>query len=78
MERCNGDAILAYAVTCSAVRQRRNEEAISDAEAMVRWLGDRGKSNFEKFFVFATAHELLLSSVTLLIRLIMHRDIHAE
>ena len=46
MEVCDGSAILAYAVTCSEVRQLRNEEAVSDAEAIERWLGDRGKSNF--------------------------------
>ena len=51
MEVCDGSAILAYAVTCSEVRQLRNEEAVSDAEAMERWLGDRGKSNFEKMWI---------------------------
>lgn len=39
-------------VTGSAVRQLRDVEAASEAEAMERWLGDSGKSNFEKIFCF--------------------------
>jgi hypothetical protein len=56
MDLCDGGAVLAFAldgvhgVTCSAVRQLRDEEAVSEAEAMERWLDDRGKSNFEKIF----------------------------
>jgi hypothetical protein len=58
MDLCDGAAVLAFAldgmhgVTCPEVRQLRDEEAASEAEAMERWLGDRGKSNFEKIFCF--------------------------
>jgi hypothetical protein len=54
MNLCDGGAILAFAldgmhgVTCSEVRQLRDDEAASEAEAMERWLDDGGKSNFEK------------------------------
>ena len=57
MDVCDGGTVLAfalddmyvcmYAVTCSEVRQLRDEEAVSEAEAMERWLDDRGQSNFE-------------------------------
>ncbi len=56
MDLCDCGAVLAFAldgmhgVTCSEVRQLRDEEAASEAEAMERWLDDGGKSNFEKFF----------------------------
>ena len=45
MELCDGGAVLAFAldgihdVTCSEVRQLRDEEAASEAEALERWLG---------------------------------------
>ena len=37
-----------HGVTCSEVRQLRDEEAASEAEALERWLADGGKLNFEK------------------------------
>jgi hypothetical protein len=48
MDLCDGGAVLAFAldgmhgVTCSEVRQLRDEEAASEAEAMERWLDDGG------------------------------------
>ncbi len=51
MDFCDCGAVLAFAldgVTCSAVRQLRDEEAASEAEALERWLADGGKLNFEK------------------------------
>ncbi len=56
MELCDGDAVLAFAldymhgVTCSEVRQLRDEEAASEAEALERWLGS----------LCSTPHNLLL------------------
>lgn len=56
MDLCDCGVVLAFAldgvhgVTCSAVRQLRDEEAVSEAEVMERWLDDRGKSNFEKIW----------------------------
>jgi hypothetical protein len=77
MELCGDSAVLAFtldgihSVTCSEIWQLRDEEAPSEVEAIERWLADGGKLNFEKIF-FATANKLLLWSVTLLVRLIMH------
>jgi hypothetical protein len=54
MDFCDCGAVLAFAldymhgVTCSEVRQLRDEEAASEAEALERWLDDGGKLNFEK------------------------------
>jgi hypothetical protein len=54
MDLCDGGAVLTFSldgvhgVTCSEVRQLRDEEAASVAEALERWLEDGGKSNFEK------------------------------
>jgi hypothetical protein len=54
MDFCDCGAALAfsldgvYGVTCSEVRQLRDVEAASEAEALERWLDDSGKSNFEK------------------------------
>jgi hypothetical protein len=54
MNLCDGGAVLAFAldgmhgVTCSEVRQLRDDEAASEAEAMERWLDDGGKSNFDE------------------------------
>ena len=56
MDLCDGGAVLAFAldgmhgVTCSEVRQLRDEEAASEAEAMERWLDDCGQSKFEKIW----------------------------
>ena len=56
MDLCDCGAVLAFAlddvhgVTCSDVRQPRDEEAASEAEAMERWLDDGGQSNFEKIW----------------------------
>ena len=56
MDLCDGGAVLAFAldgmhcVTCSEVRQLRDEEAASEAEAMERWLDDGGQSKFEKIW----------------------------
>ena len=54
MDVCDRDAVLAFVldskhgVTCSEVRQLRDEEAASEAEVLERWLDDGGQSNFEK------------------------------
>jgi hypothetical protein len=54
MDVCDCGAVLAFAldgmhgVTSSEVRQLRDEEAASEAEALERWLADGGKLNFEK------------------------------
>ena len=54
MELYSSSAVLAFpldglhSVACSGVRQLRDEEAASEAEALERWLADGGKSNFEK------------------------------
>ena len=56
MELCDGGAVLAFAldgihgVTCSEVRQLRDEEAASEAEALERWLDS----------LCSTPHNLLL------------------
>ena len=56
MELCDGGVVLAFAldyihgVTCSEVRQLRDEEAASEAEALERWLGS----------LCSTPHNLLL------------------
>jgi hypothetical protein len=58
MDFCDCGAVLAFSldgvhgVTCSEVRQLRDEEAASEAEALERWLDDSGKLNFEKIFCF--------------------------
>ena len=54
MDLCDGGAVLAFSldgmhgVTCTEVRQLRDEEAASEAEAIERWLDDGGKLNFER------------------------------
>jgi hypothetical protein len=54
MDLCDDSAVPAFAlegmhgVTCSEVRQLRDQEAASEAEALERWLDDGGQLNFEK------------------------------
>jgi hypothetical protein len=39
-----------HGAACSGVRQQRAEEAVSEAEAVKRWLANGDKLNFQKIW----------------------------